>query len=83
MDKYVFVDNFYAKDPGQYHKVVYVVRAEDEEDAWRKFSKYAIPEFGLKRDSTLAEVKAHFGDFITLYSPNNVMDFEGTHYERI
>lgn len=83
MNKYVFVDNFYAKNPKQYQRVIYIVKADDEEEAWRKFSKYAIPEFGLKKDSTLAEVKAHFGEFVTVYGPDNVMDFEGTHYERI
>lgn len=83
MNKYVFVDNYYAKDPGKYHRVIYIVKAYDEEEAWRKFSKYAIPEFGLKKGTTLAEVKAYFADFLTVYGPDNVMDFEGTHYEQV
>ena len=80
MDRYAFVDNYYAKEP-ELHTVVYVVNADSEDQAWQKFSRYAIPQFGLKRGSTVAEVKAHFEGFLTVYGPNNVMELSNRYDE--
>ena len=80
MEKYVFVDSYYAKKPGL-STVVYVVNADSEDQAWQKFSRYAIPQFGLKKDSTVAEVKAHFEGVLTVYGPNNVTELSNRYDE--
>ena len=73
MNTYVFVDNYYANKPGV-HTVVYVVKAHSEEEAWQKFSKYAIPNFGLRRNSSIEDVKAHFDGMLNVYGPSAVYD---------
>ncbi len=67
---YVFRDTFGAKPR------VYILPAEDEDEAWRLFAhKFAINNFGLKRNSSLKEVKDYFYKTVEVVEPERVIEF--------
>lgn len=55
---------------------VYILPARDEDEAWRLFAhKYAIWNFGLKRNTTLAEIKEYFHNTVEVIGPEEVIEF--------
>jgi len=68
---YIFRDTGYSGKPR-----AYVLPAEDVDEAWRLFAhKFAIWNFGLKRNSTLKEVKDHFYGTVEVIEPEDVIEF--------
>ena len=55
---------------------VYILPAEDEDEAWRLFAhKYAIWNFGLSRKDTLKDIKDHFHNTVEVIGPAEVIEF--------
>jgi hypothetical protein len=77
--QYIFRDVYNSVGPGKspHSLKLIVIQANDEDEAWEKFAhKYAIGNFGLKRNSTLEEVKDYFrGAYgIEVYTPNDILE---------
>ena len=68
---FVFTDTGPGRKPR-----AYVLPARDTDEAWRLFAhKYAIWNFGLKRNSTLKEVKDYFYNTVEVIEPEEVIEF--------
>ena len=81
MSIYVFRDVYNSTGPGKSPHSIKVVTmsAHSEDEAWEKFAhKYAIGNFGLKRNSTIEEVKDHFrGEYgIEVYGPDDILELQ-------
>jgi len=51
-----------------------IVEARNEDEAWQKWSnRWAIANFGLKLNSTVEEVKEHFGDTVEVVNPHRIL----------
>ena len=69
---YIFIDS-YPKGPESVK--VTLVKAYDLEGAWTEFSQqWAIGNFGLLRNSSNEDVKAHFGKWLEVVEPKNILD---------
>jgi len=67
---------FVFRDTQEGKSRVYILPAEDVDEAWRLFAhKYAIWNFGLRTNSTLKEVKDYFYRTIEVVEPENVIEF--------
>lgn len=82
-ETYVFVDNYPQRS---FEGVrVTLVKACDLESAWTEFAqRWAIGNFGLLRNSSNDDVRKHFGTWLEVIEPRNVLDLtESLHrYER-
>lgn len=68
MRNFIFLDNYALNNPGPYSRpFLYRVKAVDEDDAWRKFAKFARTEFGLKKDASAESIREEYEDSIILY----------------
>ena len=69
---YVFRDTGHDKKSR-----IYILPARDIDEAWRVFAhQYAIWNFGLKKNSSLKEVKDYFYDTVEVIEPENVIEFK-------
>lgn len=72
MERQVFV----FRDTHGEKSRIYILPAKDEDEAWRLFGhQYAIWNFGLKRNTTLKELKDHFYNTIEVIEPEEVIEF--------
>ena len=72
-ETYVFIDSYPHKSSGSVR--VTLVKANDLDGAWTEFAqRWGIPNFGLLWNSTNEEVKAHFGEWLEVIEPRNILD---------
>ena len=77
MKTWTFIDHYNMKQGRKGTVKIVHVRAESEQEAWAVFAnKWAIGNFGLKRNSTPDEVKEHFGDTVTVIGPDETLELE-------
>lgn len=79
MDTYIFRDVYNSTGPGKnpHSTKLITVKAHSPDEAWEIFAhRYAIGNFGLKRNSTIEEVKDYFrGEYgIELFGPNDILE---------
>ena len=66
---------FVFRDTRSEKPMVYILPAKDEDEAWRQFAhRWAIWNFGLRRNTTLKEIKDYFYKTIEVIEPDNVME---------
>lgn len=78
---FVFRDVYNSVGPGKnpHSTKIITVHANNKEEAWEKFARrYAIGNFGLKRNSTIEEVKDYFrGEYgIEVYGPDDILELK-------
>ena len=77
MKTWTFIDHYNIKQGRKGSVKIVHVRAETEHDAWEVFAtKWAIGNFGLKRNSTVEEVRDHFGDTLIVIGPDETLELE-------
>jgi len=75
MKTWTFIDHYNMKQGRKDSVKIVHVQAESEDAAWEVFArKWAIGNFGLKRSSTVEDVKDHFGDTLTVIGPNATLE---------
>jgi hypothetical protein len=67
-DTYTFFDS--------YNKQTVLVHAYDLTQAWEKFANWARGQYGMKKTSSLDEVKAHFEGYLTVKTPDDTYEIE-------
>lgn len=75
MARSVYVFRYDKRKQGK--NEAFIIPAESLDEAWRIFGhKYAVWNFGLRRDTSLQELKDEFYDRVEVFGPEEVLEFD-------